>query len=86
MDGKLIFLSERFKNGILSSYDLLNESGHFLTFYEFRDKYTCESSFLQYYQVVSAVLRERFRSLAKCSDIINQSFFTGNKLLKVGKL
>jgi len=77
VDGKPIFPSEWFKKGILSINDLLNESGNFLTFHEFRDKYSCESNFLQYYQVVSAI-PERLRSLAKCSDIINKSFFTGN--------
>jgi len=77
VDGKPIFLSEWFKKGILSINDLLNESGNFLTFREFWDKYSCESNFLQYHQVVSAI-PERLRSLAKCSDIINKSFFTGN--------
>ena len=77
MDGKPIFLSEWFKKGILSINDLLNESGNFLTFYEFRDKYSCESNVLQYYQVVSAVPK-RLWSLAKCSDTINKSFFTRN--------
>ena len=77
MDGIPIFLREWFKKGILSINDLLDESGNFLTFHEFRDKYSCESNFLQYYQVVSAI-PERLRSLAKCSDIMNKSFFTGN--------
>jgi len=52
VDGKPIFLSEWFKKGILSINDLLNVSGNFLTFHEFRDKYSCESNFLQYYQVL----------------------------------
>jgi len=77
VDGKPIFLNEWFKKGILSINDLLNESGNFLTFHKFCDKYSCESNFLQYYQVVSAI-PERLSSLAKCSDIINKSFFTGN--------
>jgi len=64
-------------NGILSINYLLNDSGNFLTFHEFRDIYPCESNFLQYCQVVSAI-PERLRSLAKWSDIINKSFFTGN--------
>ena len=71
------FLSEWFKKGILSINDLLNESGNFLTFHEFRDKYSSESNFLQYYQVVSAIPK-RLWSLAKCSDTINKSFFTRN--------
>ena len=77
VDGKPIFLSEWFKKGILSINDLLNESGNFLTFHKFRDKYSCESNFLQYYQVVSAIPK-RLWSLAKCSDTINKSFFTRN--------
>ena len=32
---------------------------------------------LQYYQVVSAI-PERLKSLAKCADTVNKSFFTGN--------
>jgi len=76
VDGKPIFLNDWFKKDILSINDLLNESGNFLTFHEFRDKYSCESSFLKYYQVVSAI-PERLRSVAKCSDTTNKSFFTG---------
>ena len=77
MDGKPIFLSEWFKKGIPSINDLLNESGNFLTFHEFRDKYSCECNFLQYYQVVSAIPKHLW-SLAKCSDTISKSFFTRN--------
>ena len=84
VDGKPIFLSEWFKKGILSINDLLNESGNFLTFREFCDKYSCESNFLQYHQVVSAI-PERLRSLAKCSDIINKSFFTGNNIFSLNE-
>ena len=55
----------------------MNESGSVLTFQEFRDKYSCESNFLQYYQVVSAIPKHLW-FLAKCSDSINRSFFTQN--------
>ena len=77
VDGKPIFFREWFNKGILSINDLLNESGNVLTFYEFRDKYSCKSNFLQYYQVVSAIPK-RLWSLAKGSDTINKSFFTRN--------
>lgn len=77
VDGKPIFFSEWFNKGILSINHLLNESGNVLTFYEFRDKYSCKSNFLQYYQVVSAIPK-RLWSLAKGSDTINKSFFTRN--------
>ena len=77
MDGKPIFLSEWFRKGILSINELLNETGNVLTFQEFRDKYSCESNFLQYYQVVSAIPK-RLWSLERCSDTINRSFSTQN--------
>ena len=41
------------------------------------EKYSCESNFLQYYQVVSAIPR-RLLSLAKGSDTINKLIFTSN--------
>ena len=62
VDGKPIFFSEWFRKGILSINDLLNESGNVLTFQEFRDKYSCESNFLQYYQVVSMVSSQMLRN------------------------
>ena len=65
VNGKPIFLSEWFRKGILSINDLLNESGNVLTLQEFRDKYSCKSNFLQYYQVVSAIPKHVW-SLAKC--------------------
>ena len=52
VDGKPIFLSEWFRKGILSINELLNETGNVLTFQEFCDKNSCESNFLQCYQVV----------------------------------
>ena len=77
VDGKSIFLVEWFRKGILWINDLLNESGNVSTFQEFRDKYSCESNFLQYYQVVSAIPKHLW-SLAECSNTINRSFFTRN--------
>ena len=78
VDGKPIFLNEWFRKGILSINELFkNETGNVLTFQEFRDKYSCESNFLQYYQVVSAIPK-RLWFLARCSDTINRSFFTQN--------
>ena len=42
---KPIFLGEWFKKGIISINDLLNERGKWLTFQEFREKYSCETIF-----------------------------------------
>jgi len=53
--GRLVYLLEWFKRGVVLLNDLLNKSGKFLTFKEFSDKYRCQTNFLQYYQVISAI-------------------------------
>ena len=62
----------------------MSESGNVLTFHEFRDKYSCKSNFLQYYQVVSAIPK-RLWSLTKGSDTINKSFFTRNDIFSLNE-
>ena len=62
----------------------MSESGNVLTFHELRDKYSCKSNFLQYYQVVS-VIPKRLWSLAKGSDTINKSFFTRNDIFSLNE-
>ena len=47
-------------------------------------KYSCESNFLRYYQVVSAIPK-RLWSLAKGSDTINKSFFTRNDIFSLNE-
>ena len=54
VDGKPIFLSEWFREGILSINELLNETGNVLTFQEFRDKYFCESNF--FYSIIKLLV------------------------------
>ena len=75
--GKPIFFSKWFKKGIISIKDLLTESGNFLTFQEFSLKYSCQTNFLQYYQVISAIPKH-LRSIAKQTDGFNKPFFTSN--------
>ena len=62
----------------------MSEIGNVLTFHEFRDKYSCKSYFLQYYQVVS-VIPKRLWSPAKGSDTINKSFFTRNDIFSLNE-
>ena len=75
--GKPIFISEWFKKGIISIKDLLNENGNFLTFQEFSVKYSCQTNFLQYYQVVSSIPKHLL-SIAKETDDFNKSFFNSH--------
>ena len=70
------------KRGVVLVNDLLNESGKFLTFKEFSDKYRCQTNFLQYYQVISAM---QTRLLIKANDnvALDKLFFTsGDEIFK----
>jgi len=73
--GKQFFWSNWFKKGIISIKDLLDETGNLLTFQAFSLKYSCRTSFPQYYQVLSAIPKHLL-SLAKQPDTFNKSFFT----------
>ena len=75
IDAKQFFWSDWFKNGIISIKDLLDEKGNLLTFHAFSLKYSCKTSFLQYYQVLSAIPKHLL-SIAKQPDTFNKSSFT----------
>lgn len=68
-------MSEWFKKGIISIKDLLDETGNLLTFQVFSRKYSCQTNFLQYYQVLSAIPKHLL-SIAKQSDTFDKSLFT----------
>ena len=70
-----IFISEWFKRGVVFINDLLNENGKFLTFKEFSDKYKCQTNFLQYYQVKSAIPTSLLTK-AKDNATLYKLFFT----------
>ena len=78
--GKQFFWSDWFKNGIISIKDLLDETGNLLTFHAFSLKYSCKTSFLQYYQVLSAIPKHLL-SIAKQPDTFNKSFFTSKDII-----
>ena len=66
VDGKPLFIREWFIKGIHTIQQLFNENGQYLTFQEFKAKYHCNTNFLQFYQILSAIpvrLRNRARVL-----------------------
>ena len=73
--GKQFNWSDRFKKGIISIKDLLDETSNLLTFQAFSLKYSCRTSFLEYYQVLSAIPKHLL-SIAKQPDTLNKLFFT----------
>ena len=56
---------------------MLTENGNFLTFQEFSLKYSRQTNFLQYYQVISAIPKHLL-SIAKQTDGFNKPIFTSN--------
>ena len=56
---------------------MLTENSNFLTFQEFSLKYSCQTNFLQYYQVISAI-PQHLLSIAKQTDGFNKPIFTSN--------
>ena len=57
VEGKPVFIKEWFDRNILSIQDLLNSNGQLLPFQEFIKKYDCNTDFLQFYQVMSAITK-----------------------------
>ena len=53
--GRPVFIKGWFDSNILSIRDLLNSNGQLLSFQEFNNKYDCNTNFLQFYQVTSAI-------------------------------
>ena len=75
--GKTIFFSKWFEKGIISIKELLTESGNFLTFQEFSLKYSCQTNFPKYYQVIIAIPKHLL-TIAKQTDGFNKLFFTSS--------
>ena len=81
--GRPVYFHEWFKRGVVFINDLLNENGKFLTFKEFSDKYKCQTNFLQYYQVKSAIPTSLLTK-AKDNATLDKLFFTcGEEIFKL---
>jgi len=68
VDGKPLVIREWFIKGIHMIQQLFNENGQYLTFQEFQAKYHCNTNFLQFYQILSAIpvsLNNRVRVLGQ---------------------
>ena len=68
VDEKPLFIREWFTKGIHTIQQLFNENGQYLTFQEFQAKYHCNTNFLQFYQIFSAIpvrLKNRARVLGQ---------------------
>ena len=77
VDQKTVYLSNWMEKGILSIKDLLKEDGSYLSFQEFRGKFSCNTNFMQYYQIISAIPNQ-LRLKAKQIESVNNHFFTSH--------
>ena len=65
------------EKGIVSVKDLLKEDGSYLSLWEFKGKFSCNTKFIQYYQIISAI-PNRLRLKARQIEAVNNQFFTSN--------
>ena len=55
VDQKTVYLSKWMEKGIVSVKDLLKEDGSYLSFREFKGKFSCNTNFIQYFQIINAI-------------------------------
>ena len=77
VDQKTVYLNNWMKKGIVSIKDLLKGDGRDLSFQEFKEKFLCDTNFLQYFQIISAI-PDRLRLKARQIESANKQFFTSN--------
>ena len=77
VDNKTVYLNNWVENYVISIKDLLKDDGNYLSFQEFADKFGCKTNFLQYYQIISAILNHLLLK-ARQVDFVNKEYFTSN--------
>ena len=75
--GTPVYLSDWIKRDVVSIKDLLKEDGSYLSFQEFSEKFSCQTNFLQYYQIISAIPNHLLLK-ARLIDTVNKPFFIRN--------
>ena len=86
MEGKTLFFREWLDKGILSIQDLLDDIGHFLSYTEFKTRYACRSSFLQYYQVISAIPKNLLNKAKTSDPVRKESYSAENGIIQLDEL
>ena len=65
----------------MSIRDLLNSNGQLLSFQEFNNKYDCNTNFLQFYQVTSAIPKYLILIKARNTELLENELYTRNNFL-----
>ena len=79
VDNKTVHLNNWVENDVISIKDLLKDNGNYLSLQEFTEKFSCKTNFLQYYQIISAILNHLILK-ARQVDFVNKEYFTSNDL------
>jgi len=77
VDQKTVYLSKWMEIGIVSIKDLLKEDGSYLSFQEFKRKFSWNTNFIQYFQIISAI-PDPLQLKARQIESLNIQFFTSN--------
>ena len=78
-----VFIKEWFDSNILSIRDLLNSNGQLLSFQEFNNKYDCNTNFLQFYQVTSAIPKYLIIKARNTEPLENELYTRNNFLFQL---
>ena len=65
VDQKTVYLGKWMEKGIVSIKHLLKGDGSYLTFQEFKAKFSCNTNFIQYFILVISAIPERLRLKAR---------------------
>ena len=85
VEGKTLFFREWRDKGILSIQDLLDDTGHILSYPEFKTRYACRSNFLQYYQVISAIPKNLLNKAKTSAPVKKESYSAENGIIQLDK-
>ena len=72
-----MYLSKWTEKGIVSVKNLLKEDGSYLLFQEFKGKFSCNTNFIQYFQIISA-MPNRLQLKERQIESVNNQFFASN--------
>ena len=81
--GRPVFIKDWFDSNILSIRDLLNSNGQLLSFQEFNNKYDCNTNFLQFYQVTSAIPKYLIIKARNTEPLENELYSRNNFLFQL---
>ena len=85
IDGRTVFYHDWVEKGVFTLHDVIDASGNFLSFEQFQQRYGINCSFLNYFQVISAI-PSALRKKAKERVKPNVNFLSGGTLFQLSSV